>query len=206
MEGNAFEALRGLADGRELCILTKGQFSLIDLIIETLKMSGPADVVVSTWTAARKEIAHAHRLLEEGGIRSLRWLVDFSFPRRQPGYCALLREKFGVGCIRATKNHAKFVMIRNEAWNVCIRTSMNLNQNARLEYLEVSNDATMCDFFEAMVTEIFEFQAGGEMFELRPYDLVEQFEELGREMIAATGPSHYGLDLDDASRPGLERL
>lgn len=49
-------------------------------------------------------------------MRSIIWLVDASFPVRQPGYCAAMRERFGDAAIRVTENHAKFVLVGNEQW------------------------------------------------------------------------------------------
>lgn len=95
------------------------------------------------------------RPLDDGRALSARWLVDFSFPSRQPAYCDILRERFGDDAIRATANHAKFVMIRNAEWNVVIRTSMNLNLNRRLESYEISDDRDLADWLEVVVREAF---------------------------------------------------
>jgi hypothetical protein len=122
------EAVGPIEPGCEIYGLSKGQFSLIDLVEHVLGFTGPAEVVVSTWTAAGSDIDFAFRLLKNGAIQSLRFLVDISFPSRQPAYCAALRETFGDDCIRVTKNHAKFVLLRNAQWNVTIR---NLDEPQR---------------------------------------------------------------------------
>lgn len=77
-----------------------GKFSLVDVIEHLLATTGPADLVVSTWTAAGADIGFANRLLADGRIRSLRFVVDYSFQSRQPAYCAALREAFGDDAIR----------------------------------------------------------------------------------------------------------
>ena len=51
--GSARQAIGQLARGMELYILTYGQFSLIDALIAIVEQTGPADVTLSTWTAAR---------------------------------------------------------------------------------------------------------------------------------------------------------
>ena len=75
-----------------------------------LGYTGPADLMVSTWTAAGADIDYALRLTSDGRVRSIVWIVDSSFPIRQPGYCAAMRERFGDESIRVTENHAKFVL------------------------------------------------------------------------------------------------
>lgn len=165
---NVGEAVGAIDHGCEIYGLTKGQWSLIDLIEHCLSATGPADVVVSTWTAANADITFANALFKNGLLRSLRFLVDFSFPSRQPAYCAALREAFGDDAIRLTRNHAKFVLIVNDEWSLVVRTSMNLNENRRLENFEISDSPEMATFLVEVVDEIFREQ--GETFEMRPYD------------------------------------
>lgn len=170
------EYLGPLERGCEIYGLSKGQFSLIDLIEYALGHTGPADVVISTWTAAGADIEFAYRIMRLGKIRAISWLVDFSFPSRQPAYCAALRETFGDDCIRITKNHAKFVLISNDEWNLVLRTSMNLNQNRRLENFEISDDARMVAYLRGVIAEIF---AAPEDFNRRPIEHIKNFEALG---------------------------
>lgn len=162
------QAVGEITPGCEIYGLTKGQWSLIDLIEHCLAASGPADVVLSTWTAANADIGFARSILVNGGIRSLRFVVDFSFPSRQPEYCAALREAFGDDAIRITKNHAKFVLIRNAEWDLVVRTSMNLNENRRLENFEVSDCKPMAEFLTEVVDDLFREQSAAEAFERRP--------------------------------------
>ena len=82
---SAAEAVSGLErDGMELFGLTKGQFSLTDMIEAILKKTGPADLSISTWTAANGDVTRMLELLSSGAIRSCRWLVDLTFMRRCP--------------------------------------------------------------------------------------------------------------------------
>lgn len=55
-----------------------------------------------------------------------------------------------------TRNHAKFFMLRNEAWNICCRSSMNLNRNPRLEQFDLDDNLEICEFFAKVIAEIFE--------------------------------------------------
>lgn len=152
---SAAEAVGPIGHGMEVYGLSKGQFSLVELVEHVLAATGPADVVLSTWTAAGADLAHTRTLLDSGLIRSARWLVDFSFPARQPAYCALLRERFGDDAVRCTANHAKFVVVRNDEWSVVVRTSMNLNLNRRLESYEISDDPRLADWLLEIVDDAF---------------------------------------------------
>jgi hypothetical protein len=172
----AAEAIGEIAPGCEIFGLSKGQFSLVDIMRHCLATSGPADVLVSTWTAANADLGFAYELMTNGAIRSMRFVVDFSFPTRQPEYAAALRERFGDDSIRVTKTHAKFVVIRNEQWSLVIRSSMNLNENRRLESFEVSDCPRMADWLEQVVDDLFDCQKVTEGFTNKPYDNCLQFE------------------------------
>jgi hypothetical protein len=182
---SAAEAIGPIESGCEIYGLTAGQFSLIDLIEHVLGFTGACKATISTWTAANSDITFAYRLMNCGQLTALRFLVDFSFPSRQPAYCAALRETFGDDCIRISKNHAKFVLLRNDMWNIVVRTSMNLNENRRLENFEISDDANLADFLESVIDKIFEAQPTAGHFDKRPIDHIADFEKLGAESGAA---------------------
>lgn len=154
----AADALGPIEQGCEIYCLTMGKFSLIDVLEHVLQFTGPASVTISTWTAAGADITFANRMLTDGRVTDLRFVVDYSFESRQPAYCAALRERFGDAAIRVTKNHAKFVLIRNAEWNVVVRTSMNLNECRRLESLEISDDPAMSAWLQEILDDLFKNQ------------------------------------------------
>lgn len=201
----AAEALGEIDHGCEIYCLTMGKFSLVDVIELCLKSTGPADVTVSTWTAASADIGFANRLMVDGAIKSLRFIVDYSFPSRQPAYCAALRERFGDDAIRITKNHAKFVLIRNRKWNLVIRTSMNLNECTRLETVEISDDKSMAKWMQEVVDDLFEKQS--DTFDRKPSEHCTKFgEEWGDDEaggIAGTDTRFFG---DGANDVDLRRI
>jgi hypothetical protein len=177
----ASEAIGPITPGCEIFGLNKGQFSLIDIIDHCLTATGPADVMISTWTAAGADLGFANALMTSGAIRSLRFVVDFSFPTRQPEYCAALRERFGDACLRVTKTHAKFVVIQNSQWSIVIRSSMNLNENRRLETFEISDHPGMAAFLLGMVADLFSSQEAGAGFTNTPYQNVVGFERFAED-------------------------
>jgi hypothetical protein len=156
--GAARDAIVQLAPGIELYGFTKGQFSLLDLLQAIFEITGPADFVLSTWTAARHEIQSLQRMSAKGTIRSMRWLVDHTFARRDPGAAYLVRQTFGTEAMRVAQNHAKFALIRNDEWDVVLRTSMNLNMNPRFEDFTVAHDPELAAFLRNIIDEIWSRQ------------------------------------------------
>lgn len=139
-------AIGRITPGCEIFGVSKGQFSLVEIIEHILLEVGPSDLVVSTWTTGGADIEHFGFLMEEDLILEARFLIDSSFPERQPEYCRMLLNRFGPQAITCTANHAKFVTITNPDWQISLRTSMNLNKNRRLETYEISDDPNMVRF------------------------------------------------------------
>lgn len=149
----AAEMIEPLQRGGRLIGLTGGQFSLMDLIEALVRRTGPADVVIATWTAGVRDTELAGELDRLGMIRSMRLVVDGYFPSRQPQYVARVREVFGDHAIRTTSIHAKFVSIVNDDWALLVRTSMNLNRNRRIELYEVDDDRELTDWWHAEIVD-----------------------------------------------------
>jgi len=152
----AGEAVGSIYPGCEIFGMFKGQFSLIELIEHILIQTGPASLIVSTWTAAGADLLHFRHLLEMGEIKSAKWLLDASFPHRQPGFAEMLVEKFGDENVRFSANHSKFVLFRNDKWNIVLRTTANLNKNRRLESYEISDDELLLGFLVHIAKSAFQ--------------------------------------------------
>lgn len=154
-------AIGDIEKNTDLFILTYGQFSLIDALIAILKKTGPAHVSLSTWTAAHAHLDRSAELMGSGNFLSFRLIVDRSFKTRQPKYFNHMKDIFGANCVREITTHAKFMLIQNDEWNIVVRTSMNLNENPRLENIEISDNKDFACFFKNIVDEIFnEFEPG----------------------------------------------
>jgi len=124
--------------GRVVC-LSKGGVGFADAVAHCLAASGPADVVLATWTIGAREIASCRQLLDSGAVRSLRLLVDVSFPQRHPAYAAQLRSTFGADAVRMAVCHAKIATVVNDRWALTVLSSANLNRNSRLEFFSIED-------------------------------------------------------------------
>ena len=140
----------------EIFGLTGGQFSFIDMMEHVLNCIGPAHCIVSTWTAAYASIERAMRFCDDTRLLSCRWLVDRSFMARKPELCKHLRDTFGDDCIRTASSHAKFMLLWNDKWSIAMRTSMNLNQNPRIEDFEISDDPDLLEYMRKLCEAVFD--------------------------------------------------
>jgi len=172
----AVEAIEGLSRDREIYGLTKGLFSLADLLMASLEVTGPAHMDISTWTAASADLTRIHELIGGGKILSTRWLVDFSFQRRAPALASQLREQFGCDAVRVSKNHAKLAILKNDAWDLVIQTSMNLNTNPRFENFHAAHDPELAAFYRSILDEIWSVQSPSMALE-RPSEIVRHYND-----------------------------
>ena len=155
----------GFGRGREAIFLTAGQFSSVDWIDGLLDYTGPADATIATWTAAAADLNRVETWLQGVRLRSCSWIVDRSFPNRQPAICDAFRARFGDDAIRVFATHAKFSLLWNDdGWRIVALTSANLNHNARTEMFHAADDPDLFAHFSAMVGEVFADQAPGEGF------------------------------------------
>ena len=194
---SARDTIGELSAGCRVIGITKGQFSLLDLIRAVLEQTGPADVLISTWTTGIRDAENANFLIQEGHMTSFRMLTDRSFVTRQPKYVARILEIFGPESIRCTKTHAKFAIIRNDKWNIAIRSSMNLNRNPRWEQFDLDDSAEISDFFTSLYDEIAETTPAGLIVESARVDAVFTESFGGPKVVEKAKPVETGpFDLE----------
>lgn len=152
---SAARCIGSISKGCDIFGLTKGDFSMIDILRHVAREIGPCRIDVGTWTAAAAEIQQAFDMLNDGNIQSMRFLVDRSFPARQPKYYAALRARFGDDCVRMARFHAKFILLENDEYSVAVRTSMNLNLNERIEFYEISEGSPISGYLSQVMDHHF---------------------------------------------------
>lgn len=149
----AKEAIGAIDKERGFTILTNGAFSMIDAVYHVLSQTGKAKVWITTWVPGERELVDLYDLWQSGDITEIKFLLDYGYCATRAESAELLLSLFGAGNVFETRNHAKFVLIRNEEWDYCLRGSLNLNGNFRCENLDGDNDAGMCDAFERVFME-----------------------------------------------------
>jgi hypothetical protein len=152
----AKQIIGALKPGDDICGITNGQFSLIDMVEHILTLTGPADVAIATWTMGVYDAEQSYSFVRNRNIRSIRFVLDPSMFTRRPELAAVLVKAFGPDAFRAVNSHAKFATIRGDELAVTMRSSMNLNRNERLESFDITACAEMTAFFEKLVNRIWE--------------------------------------------------
>lgn len=125
----------------------KCQFSLVELIDYVLQSIGPALVAVATWNADGLDIEHMATMLKDGRIKDIRWLLPTRFPDQRKQCSELLLAHFGPERVRFGGKHGQYVLLHNQAWNLCVLTSMNLECNRGIATFEIWDDEELFDYF-----------------------------------------------------------
>jgi hypothetical protein len=129
---------------------------MIDIAAAALDVTGPAEIALWTWCIAEYEVEAFSMFFADRRVSALRVVMDWAGAQRDMPLLADLQERFGVDCIRVTKNHAKIVTIATECgWRVTIRGSMNLNANPRFEQFDISDDAAVFDPVDEVMEELW---------------------------------------------------
>jgi hypothetical protein len=154
---NVRQIIGKIYPGMEIYGINAGQFSFINLIEDIiLQIDNPVDIDISSWTVARFEISRIKMLIDSGKICNIRFVTDRSFPSRHPKIFEHLVEVIDINNIRMLPAHCKFVVISNNDWNIALRTSMNLNQNKRLENFEISDCKLIVEYLKEVVDGFFQ--------------------------------------------------
>lgn len=154
-------AIEGFSKNTRITGLTNGMFSLISLIRSTLKITGGANVLISTWSAGFYDATAIYDLLSSNQIIDFKIILDRSFKTRQKEYSTHITDLFTNENIRTTDTHSKFVLIWNDEWNICIRSSMNLNENKRCENFDIDNDIDVFNLFKTFADDVFKQMPSG---------------------------------------------
>ena len=150
--GNAAAAIGTITPGLGLFLVTRGQFSMLDMVQHVLREIGPAECSVWTWAIADYEVEAMAALMGHAAITGARLVVDRSAEQRSAATIQAWRDRFGVEAVRVCKNHAKIARVWNADFRVLLRGSMNLNFNPRFEQADITEggeDFTLVELIEA---------------------------------------------------------
>lgn len=171
--GNVRRAIGSIYPDMEIYGILSGQFHFINIIEYIVsQIREPLNLDISSWTIAKFEASRLAAINGGEHIKRLRVIVDSSMLNLVPDSFTLLRGLIKDDSIRLLRCHCKFAVISSETWNIAIRTSMNLNQNKRLENFEISDCVILANYMSGIVDDIFSV----------PFDLKSKvrIEELGK--------------------------
>jgi hypothetical protein len=136
--GSAAAAIGPIDPGMHVFLVTRGQFSMLDMVKHVISQLGPSQVSIWTWAIADYEVEAMAALMANADIIGARLVVDRSAEQRSTATIDNWRERFGAHSVRVCKNHAKIARVWNGEKSVLLRGSMNLNFNPRFEQADIT--------------------------------------------------------------------
>jgi hypothetical protein len=130
--------------------VTNGRWSMHDLLVYILKQTGPADVLVSTWSISELAIRTIVQKYDEGLILSIAFLADPRIKVRNPKPLQMLSANFHH---KLKADHAKVTTIENDSWNISIVGSANFTNNPRIERGIIIPFKDVFEFDKAWITD-----------------------------------------------------
>ena len=159
--GSAKGVIGDITHGFRIFMINKGQFSLLDVIRELVRQTGPADLAVTCWAAGLEDIKTLNRMVLSKEIRSLRWLVGSGMVGTfQSRYSEELL-RFGETYVRTNRVHMKTALISTDDWKIAVRGSANLNSNKRFEQFDISDEPEVYGAIESVINEMWESSPPG---------------------------------------------
>ena len=150
----AAAAIGPIDPGMSLFLVTRGQFSMLDMIQHCLSELGPSHLSIWTWATADYDGGSVSALIHDRRVVSGRLVIDRSQEVRNPATVALWRDMFGADQVRVCKNHAKMARIWNVDRRVLLRGSMNLNLNPRFEQVDITEGGPAFELVARLEAEL----------------------------------------------------
>ena len=130
--------------GTSIHYVSKGDWSMHDLVMQLINKNSPAEVYLSTYAIRETPLRNLIIAQQKGLITSLNMLIDYRAKVRTPEVYQLA--KINANKIFLIAIHAKVCVIKSENSTISIVTSSNWTTNPKIEAGVVSTDKTIGNF------------------------------------------------------------
>lgn len=141
-----------IVPGRQKHYYSDGNFNLLRLIFHILKQTGPAHILMATYSISQDSLEKVRNRINHGEILSIRFLIDNRVKVMSPLPFQMLKEGFSYRCISL---HAKVALIYNDEWKISIVTSQNATDNPKLERGVIFTDDQVFNFDKLQLENAF---------------------------------------------------
>ena len=147
------QAVGVIRKGEVKYFVSRGTWSMYELLKYLLTQTGPAYVDAFTWNISMPAVTVLIDLKERGVIRSMRFLVHSAMKRYTAEAISVLQRH----CDRLVlyPNHAKGFLIFNESWTVSVIASANFSNNVNVEAGAISCDPAVWHLHRQWLDPLF---------------------------------------------------
>lgn len=111
---------------------------LVEVIEWVLAQTGPADVVISTFSTGEEFLRRLSRLRQKGLVRTCTLFCDLRAARKTVALSRFMNSVFDS--VRLCENHSKVVLLFNDNHRVAVVTSQNQTRGDRYEAGVITTD------------------------------------------------------------------
>jgi hypothetical protein len=120
-----------IADDTTIFWVSNGDWSMHELLLEILNITGPAQVHISSYAMSETPARILAQLKNAGMITKLNCVLDNRIDVRTAGSFQLMKSISDRLVLVDT--HAKVTVVENDAWHVAVVGSANYTENKRYE-------------------------------------------------------------------------
>ena len=136
--------LDAIEPGTSVHYVSKGDWSMHDLVMQLLKTMGPSEIYFTTYALRETPVRQLVMGMNSGAITKIKMLVDTRAKIRTPEVFELAKMNF---CEIAQINiHAKVCVVKSAKGSVCITGSANWTANPKIEAGVVSMNDELANF------------------------------------------------------------
>ncbi len=125
---------------------------LYDIIEWILKYSGPANVVVLTFSLSEEFIRKVYQLKQSGQIKDITVILDFKAIQKTEKLIRLAGNVFDR--LIYAKTHAKIVLVNGDPIRVCVSGSQNATRGNREESGIITTNLVTYEKFKSQIERI----------------------------------------------------
>lgn len=146
--------LNALEGGKSVHYVSKGDWSMHDLLMQLLKKYRPAELFITTYALREFSVRQIILSQQAGDISAVNMILDYRAKVRVPEVYQLASGNFNKICLYGI--HAKVAVIRSSAGSITIVGSANWTSNPRVECGVVSTNPDLAEFHINWIKKLME--------------------------------------------------
>jgi hypothetical protein len=131
-----------------------GNWSMHELLLHLLDLTGPAEVYFTTWSLKEYPVRLMIDAIEKGKITKLCAILDSRVKIRNQDVYFLAKTQFTT--LKLYDCHAKVCVIISHKWKISIVGSANMTNNPRVEAGVLSTHEHIADFHKNWILRVME--------------------------------------------------
>lgn len=145
------DVIENVRAGKSVYWMSEGEWSMHQLLMALLGVTGPADVTISSYAMGETPARVLCQLKDSGVIKTLSVVLDDRVDVRTPGSLQLIKrisDHFNL-----VKTHAKVTLLFTEEKLISVVGSANYTENKRYECGSISCDPAVYAFNSKWITK-----------------------------------------------------